>query len=236
MQLQKQKGLSICDSGFIIPGKTTINPQELGDPSALGQPVDTGYFGSGIYFATGAGYPVDAYSKGGVVLLTWVSTRMPLPTLKEDKGLEGKGAYELFDAHFIPVKRIGNSLSQYGACSPNELPDSDELVVFQKGQTLVRFLVHLQPPLDPSNIQEPVNKKTLIDLIFQTLQSPLLKEDGELLGALRGKLSYLLVSDKDNHLTKMDSPFIHFLPQLFQQDKTIDKLARRRLRTSPIFH
>ena len=80
----------------------------------LGTGQDEGFFGRGAYFATTAGYAVDAYSKDGHVLLSFVSMREPYPVLYKDfqddrpnaplkHPFLGKGGKDNHDAHYIPV-------------------------------------------------------------------------------------------------------------------------------------
>jgi ankyrin repeat protein/Tfp pilus assembly protein PilF len=121
---------SICSLGFTYFGK-----QEAGNP-----------YGSGIYFTNSAHYA----STHGHLLLAAVSMRQPYPIINDcphpRKGssmnlLEGKGAYQNYNAHFIPVASINSQ--DYYPCYRDQKPEWDEIVVFQKSQTLTRFWVEL---------------------------------------------------------------------------------------------
>ena len=121
---------AICSLGFTYFGK-----QEAGNP-----------YGSGIYFTNSAHYA----SLHGHLLFAAVSMRQPYPIINDcphpRKGssmnlLEGKGAYQNYNAHFIPVASINSQ--EYYPCYRDQKPEWDELVVFQKAQTLTRFWVEL---------------------------------------------------------------------------------------------
>ena len=67
--------------------------------------------------------------------------------------LEGKGAYQNYDAHFVPVASIDPSKSSvYGfyPCFQNQTPAWHEIVVFQKAQTLPAFLIEVESDFLPS--------------------------------------------------------------------------------------
>ncbi len=60
--------------------------------------------------------------------------------------LEGKGAYQNYNAHFIPVASINPQnprCMEYYPCYQDQKPAWNEIVVFQKAQTLTRFWVEL---------------------------------------------------------------------------------------------
>jgi len=83
-----------------------------------------------------------------------VANKVCFPPHKPDdmKKLEGLGAYKNYNAHYIPVVPIDPSDEAcviYYPCAETQSPVCDELVVFNKGQTLVRFWVELQVDLLP---------------------------------------------------------------------------------------
>ena len=142
---------SICTSGFTYFGKHHFfdNTAEAGPASS----TDKGYFGSGIYFTNSARYAA-LYARGHM-LLSWVSMREPYPVINDiplpQKGsamnmLEGKGAYQNYNTHFIPVVCLrpnSQTCTEYFPCHVGDQPVWDEVVVFQRSQTLCRFWVEL---------------------------------------------------------------------------------------------
>ncbi len=146
-----QKSQSICESGFTYFGK---HAYFSGEGSEGGGSTDIGYFGSGIYFTESAHY-ASIYGKGAL-LLSWVSMREPYPVVSDkphpQKGtdmemLEGKGAYQNYDTHFVPVASIypTNPRSMvYYPCFQSQPPVWHEIVVFQKAQALPSFIVEIE--------------------------------------------------------------------------------------------
>jgi hypothetical protein len=113
--------------------------------------TDTGYFGKGLYGAKEASYSHRVYSKGGALLLNWVSFYSAYPVIDGDKNkLMGKGNYQNYDAHFIPVVPANpanpNQVNYY-PCKVNQLNVYTEVVVFESAGCLPRYLVELQPIL-----------------------------------------------------------------------------------------
>lgn len=116
--------------------------------------TDDGYFGRGIYSAYEAEYAERVYSKGALIL-NWVCVFSAYPTIDGDmKKLMGKGNYQNYDAHFIPVIPPSGKFSQtevvYYPCKPNQKHQYIEVVVFDSQQCLPRYLVELQPSLPKS--------------------------------------------------------------------------------------
>ncbi len=148
------KSQSICESGFTYFGKHTYFS---GHGSGS---TDIGYFGSGIYFTESAQY-ASMYSKGAL-LLSWVSMREPYPVISDKaypqkcsdmQMLEGKGAFQNYDAHFIPVASIlpdDPNCMVYYPCVHKQPPAWHEIVVFQKAQALPSFIVEIGVDLLPS--------------------------------------------------------------------------------------
>ncbi len=148
-----EKSVSICASGFTYFGKHAYfaGGVEAGN-------TDIGYFGSGIYFTESAQYAA-MYSKG-CLLLSWVSMREPYPVVSDQPypkkctdmlTLEGKGAYQNYDAHFVPVAAT-NRRMEYYPCFENQKALWHEIVVFQKAQALPSFIIEIgaEPVRSPS--------------------------------------------------------------------------------------
>ena len=143
---------SICSSGFTYFGKHHFFDSSAPSNTTIGS-TDIGFFGSGIYFTNSANY-ASFYSQGHL-LLSWVSMREPYPVINDVpspqegtdmKILEGKGAYQNYNAHYIPVVSTNPKdpdCIYYYPCYKDQQPAWDELVVFQRSQTLPRFWVEL---------------------------------------------------------------------------------------------
>ena len=167
---KEENCLSICDTGFTGFGKHVFFK---GSKDVL----STG-FGNGIYFTTSADY-ASKYSQGHL-LLSWVSMREPYPIISDQphpkqstdmQTLQGKGAYQNYNAHYIPVASIfpndPNNLIYY-PCYKGQGADWDELVVFQKSQTLSRFWVKLAVDL-PHGIDN--NNDSIFDPCYQACKA-----------------------------------------------------------------
>ena len=142
---------SIASSGFTFFGKHHFfNPDAKKGAFAN---VDPGYFGSGIYFTNSAKYA--ALYNSGTLLMSWVSMSEPFPVINDvphpNKGTDmqklgiGIGAYQTYNAHYIPVSPLFNSPAcmKYYPCFQNQIPTCDELVVFQEAQVVPRFWIEL---------------------------------------------------------------------------------------------
>ncbi len=142
---------SISDSGFTFFGKHHYFFKET--PKTGPKSTDFGYFGSGIYFTNSAEYATK-YAPGHLIL-AFIGMREPLPVVSDVahpakctdmKKLEGRGAYQNYNAHFIPVASIKpddpNCLN-YFPCYQNQTPAWDEFVVFQNNHALARYWVEL---------------------------------------------------------------------------------------------
>lgn len=159
---------SICRSGFRIIGKDSLGEKQAGDPKY----TDKGFFGNGIYFTTSARYSSDIYSKDGNILLALVSIEKPFPVVgdskqKDMKTLRGKGVYKNYNAHYIPVLPANPhpNCSAYYPCKKGEQPVCDEIVVFEKAQTLPRFWIELRvegPDLQPVSMKSLVTEKQIL--------------------------------------------------------------------------
>ena len=148
----QEKCASIATSGFVYFGKHAyFDPQTSQSTTS----TDIGFFGSGIYFTNSAQYAA-MYAKGHL-LLSWVSMREPYPVVSDRffpskptdmKILEGKGAYQNYNAHYIPVVSVAPDNPEcmlYYPTLADQPADWDEIVVFQKSQTLPRFWIELAP-------------------------------------------------------------------------------------------
>ena len=147
-----KKAVSIGNSGFTYFGKHHFfNPNA---PKGALASTDMGYFGSGIYFTNSAQYA--AMYSAGHLFLSWVSMTEPYPVVSDSPGrkcsdmrmLEGHGAYQTYNAHYIPVTSLHPNIPysmEYYPCGQGQIPAWDELVVFQKAQTLPRFWIETWP-------------------------------------------------------------------------------------------
>ena len=189
---------SICQTGFTFFGKhQIIHGEGVGGPS-----TDVGFFGSGIYFTNSARYAADIYSDGNM-LLSWVSMREPYPVVadrphphkpKDMQKLEGLGAYENYNAHYIPVVSVNPSnetCAVYYPCTEGQKPAWDEIAVFQKSQALARFWVELQVALVGTPSQVAATFGELLDKILHLLDNPEVQQDEALSSLLTGKTEFL---------------------------------------------
>ncbi len=112
--------------------------------------TDAGFFGRGYYSAYEAKYSHRVYSKGALIL-NWVASFSPLPVVDNDMKaleLEGKGNYDNYDAHFVPVApRNPDNPNEtvYYPCKTIDEHQYTEMVVFDSAALLPRYLVELQP-------------------------------------------------------------------------------------------
>jgi len=150
---------SICSIGFTFFGKhhKQLKAAAAGAQPGAQQSTDIGYFGSGIYFTNSAGYAYKyaKLQKVNTILLSWVAMRRPYPVVSDVPShqkcadmvkLEGHGAYQNSNAHFIPVVPVHANdpdCLKYHPCSTDVSPTFDELVVFQEDLALPRFCIEL---------------------------------------------------------------------------------------------
>jgi len=162
---------SICEIGFTCFGKHHMLHPSAGASAGPGpgaqKSTDIGYFGSGIYFTNSARYA--AMYNRGTLLLSWVAMRRPYPVVSDAplpqkcsdmRKLEGQGAYQNSNAHFIPVVSIDPNdpeCMEYHPCSQADQPVFDEFVVFQSTQALPRFCIELGVDLPAAPPQVPMH-------------------------------------------------------------------------------
>jgi len=141
---------SIASTGFTYFGKHHFLHPEA--KAGKFKNTDPGYFGGGIYFTNSAKYA--AMYDTGTLIIAWVAMREPFPVINDvphpNQGsdmqkLRALGAYQAYDAHYIPVSPTSNNPNcmEYYPCYQNQVPVCDEFVVFQKAQALPRFLIEL---------------------------------------------------------------------------------------------
>jgi hypothetical protein len=148
----RQKVTSIAQTNFTYFGKHHYFNSSAQEGVVTS--TDEGYFGSGIYFTNSAEYAAK-YSSGHLIL-SWVSMRDPYPVVRDivDRSLEcadmkklkGYGAYQNYNAHYIPVVPLipnDNETMIYIPCAKDETAVWDEIVVFQPSQVLPRFWIEL---------------------------------------------------------------------------------------------
>ena len=153
---------SICTSGFTYFGKQhkfNSDAQQGANSS-----TDIGYFGSGMYFTNSAHY-ASMYSSGNL-LLAWVSMREPYPVVNDvpfpNQGsdmikLKGHKHYQNYNAHYIPVASkdpLNPNCMEYYPCYHGQVPAWDEIVVFEKHQSVARFWIELS--LDSIELPFPI--------------------------------------------------------------------------------
>ena len=224
---------SIAKSGFVYFGKTSPG----GDKP---QSTDDGFFGNGIYFTNSARYASDIYSEGHL-FLAWVSMREPFPVVGDPdqidmKGIKGKGAYKDYNAHYISVTSINPSdhlEKNYYPTKEEEIPHCDEIVVFQKSQTLPRFWVELsvELPYVPSDTPQFVNE--LIPHIMKLLQDPNIDRDNKLRNYLCKELEFLLILEGDDYLEERHKNMYEQLKQILDPQGKVNRQVSRALTGTP---
>ncbi len=228
---------SICQSGFTFFGKQDLL-QGKND-----QNTDLGYFGSGIYFTNSARYAAEIYSDGNL-LLAWVSMREPYPVVshapnlfpdkpKDMVRLEGHGAYQNYNAHHIPVIPVdpSNSVICY-PCSDGETPLCDEIVVFQKSQTLTRFWIEIDVEIVKSP-EEKLTVNTILQKVLNLLENSLISNNPPLAQALEEKAGSLIALDPDQAISKSDMEFYRWTLQLFDEKGQVRSFVSRKLLPQP---
>jgi len=226
---------SICETGFTTFGKHAFFQGKKKD----GQNTDIGFFGSGIYFTTSAQYAADIYSDGNL-LLTWVSMREPYPVVADKaypdkpsdmKMLEGQGAFENFNAHYIPVASIqpdDPSCGIFYPCTDTQTPVLDEIVVFASSQALPRFWVQLQPDL----VEAPpmmISYSHLVEHLMKLLDVVENLEDLGLYQFLQNQIMVFLDYKLSDELAQDDLEFYGRAVKLIDQDGKVDITIRDEL-------
>ncbi|MCB1109195.1 MAG: hypothetical protein KDK44_06015 [Chlamydiia bacterium] len=224
---------SICESGFTSFGTHAID-NVLGDPVT----TDDGFFGSGTYFTTSAGYAADYYSDGHM-LLGWVSMREPYPIVgdpnQEDmKVLRGKRSYKNYNAHYAPVVSIDPSDLDnpiYYPCQEGQTPTYDEFVVFQTAQVLTRFWVELEVDLPNLMVlsQAPVCIQELLSHFIKLLGHKSIDQDIKLRKALCHALDTLFLTPIDQELNDEQKELYHLTNRLIKSDNHVDDSIRETL-------
>ena len=217
---------SICNDGFVIFGKHNIGTLPI-------KVTDAGYFGSGACSTPSVKYAVDTYNGTSKhVLLCLISTANPFHVVSFDKTLatktgrlEGRGAFDAHDAHYIPV--IPDTPGIYlPTKTPNDTPLYDEFVVFSEAHILPYFRVELQSRLVSIPFTTPQNPDDLIDHILKVLQDERIKNDSELRHSLKVKATQLF---HDRSWTAEDLSFFESLSALFNAADGLNEGPRNNL-------
>ena len=236
----RAKGASVCSSGFTFFGKHHF----FGPGAKAGQAsTDIGYFGSGIYFTNSAAYAA-LYSEG-ILLLSWVSMREPYPVVSDAphptkctdmKKLEGKGAYQSYNAHYIPIISLVSDdpyNMEYHPCLPHETAAWDEIVVFQKSQTLPRFSIEfgtdMPPPVPPAPktlLQTQATIEDLVEHFSSLLETPTVQQDPQMVSALTDKVKSLVLINPQTPLIAKDQELYHCSKSLISRAGKIQAIVK----------
>ncbi|MGZ6330812.1 MAG: SH3 domain-containing protein, partial [Parachlamydiaceae bacterium] len=229
---------SICKTGFAFFGKH----QHIHSSGNTDQNTDIGYFGSGIYFTNSARYAADIYSDGNLIL-AYVSMRKPYPVVadcsypakpRDMKKLGGLGAYENYNAHYIPVISIdptNQKCAVYYPCALNQSPALDEFVVFQKSQALARFWLELDidlPKSLPSATITNITIEIFLQKVLDLLDSDSIQQDQEVYALLEGKSDILFAMNPYETLKEADLKFYNGLLQILDQSGKIRGIVKKR--------
>lgn len=183
-----KKAESISTSGFTYFGKHEhfASSSMIVDSAS----TDIGWFGSGIYFTEKAAYAAK-YSQG-CLILSWVSMREPYPVTSdvphpkkctEMEKLKGKGAYQNYNAHMVPVDAIYPNQPDcldYYPCFKDQPPSCTEYVVFQRAQALPCYILELATDSPALQIKSNYSFEEAVIASKNNLKDPLvdwLKED-----------------------------------------------------------
>ncbi len=228
---------SICTTGLTTFGKHEIIH---GATQNTTQNTDIGYFGSGIYFTTSAKYAASIYSDGSL-LLAWVSLREPYPVVADQlcspphkpsdmQKLEGLGAYQNYNAHYIPVISVNPSdpnCTIYYPCTASQTPAWDEIVVFQKSQALPSFWIQLQPDFLTTPTAATINH--LVDHLLLLLDRPAIQSDPALNQLLDQKCQQLAALNLHDPLTSLDQEFYNWSLKLFDEAGKVRNYVQQKL-------
>ena len=158
---------------------------------------------------------------------------VPIPNKGMDmKKLEGQGAYQTYNAHYIPVistdpKSPDNMV--YHPCHHTEQPAWDEYVVFHSTQALARFVVELDVDLPVAPSVPTFTLGTLIDQILVFLDKPAVQNDREINNWLSAKVSPLLKLNSQNPLSSNDVLLYNCVTKLFDQEGKIRPFIKQQL-------
>jgi hypothetical protein len=230
----------IANSGFTFFGKHHFF--DAASKPGANASTDQGFFGSGIYFTNSAAYSSMYCSKS--IFLSWISMREPYPVVNDVvrpnrgsdmKKLAGKGAYQNYNAHYIPVTSIAPNDPNcmiYHACHASEAPTYDEYVVFQKSQVLPRFCIELgseAAAIFPiASAVATLTGQALIDKILTLEENNSIKKDATLLKILHDKSEEMILM-RNKPLSEVDQKFYHWLTQLVDGSSTFKDPVKQRL-------
>lgn len=232
---------SICSSGFTYFGKHHFFDKSAKAGSQAS--TDIGFFGSGIYFTNSPHYASMYHS--GSLILSWVSMREPYPVVNDvpipKKGtdmikLQGKGAYQNYNAHYIPVTSTDPSSPDnmiYHPCHVTEVPAWDEYVVFERTQALPRFIVELgvDLPVTPSS-PSVENVGTLLEKVLALLDNTEIQCDKALSVMLSKKSEALLSLNAQNSLSPEEITFYNCIKNLLDPSGKIRSVIKQQLTKS----
>ena len=238
---------SICSSGFAIFGKHHLMNSLA--KAGVNKSNDIGFFGSGIYGTNSADYAFRyAHMSGSDTLLfTFFAMREPFPVVsdvpipgkcKDMYMLEGQGAYQNYNGHYIRVTsaypKDADNMA-YHPCYKGEKAAWDEYVVFQTAQTLVRYIVKVGVdfPVAPSAPMVAATVKTLLDKVFELLEMPAIKGNKEVANLLSKKAEALLTQYSNSPLSAQDQEFHRWVEQLLDPAGKLRSFVQQKLSQLP---
>jgi ankyrin repeat protein/Tfp pilus assembly protein PilF len=193
--------------------------------------------GVGFYFTNSAHYA--SLHSTGALLLAWVSMREPYPVVNdlsppnigcEIEKLSYQPAYQNYNAHYIPLVSL-DSVSY--PCSFGQKPSWDEIVVFDKRQTLFHLWIELTPDTPAPLIQESYSFAALYAACqrgeFHKVQTWIEQNPQRLLEHDLGKTLFHAAAE-GNHRLLLEwllSQYPIFLDRIFQDSSFILKLAEQ---------
>ena len=137
--------------------------------------------------------------------------------------LEGEGAYQNYNAHFIPVistrpRQAGWTI--YYPCAQGQIPAWDEIVVFDKSQTLPRFWVEMCADITQAMTISVVDLSNQIDNLLGNIDKV---QNLQLIKVLENKKGILgTFYSSDEGLTDTELRFYQLTVQLLTADKKVN--------------
>jgi TPR repeat protein len=165
---------------------------------------------------------------------------VPIPKRGSDMTmLKGRGAFENYNAHYVPVVPIDPkdpTCAFYYPCY-QEPPVYDEVVVFKDSQTVLRYWVVLQVAL-PGSVEQLTQKTfisnaTLLSLVAGLLAEPAVHSHNQLAAFLGKKIGQLFSLNPVENLSVQHEALYKDLCEIIDTQKKLNMFVVQRLLQSP---
>jgi len=170
-----------------------------------------------------------------------VSMREPYPVVNDvpipKKGadmfkLQGKGAYQNYNTHYIPVTSTDPSNADnmiYHPCHATEQPAWDEYVVFNNTQTLPRFIVELGVDLPMAVSGSVLTVEAFNDTLLALLDNKNIQADEEMSKILSDKSNELFNLNLKDSLPPEHLPFYNRVVKLLDPSGNVRSAIKKQL-------